>query len=326
MDLRFQRQQSPRDLAVKFTETLTPSGMLPEPPKTRAGKSLALYSRSRKAVALARIEYLPIQQAGRSLLALLVQLARGARARSWMKDETIAELLPRSGGGSYSVYHVRRWRRLLEDVGLVRSSYVKPGEAFPSGEAPDVDGGGYETGTGGNVVEVNMEALLGVAPVWRGPVRSLGWKDELEAREAVAELGAELEAAPEAAPELVEDPPPPAEGVITHAHPRVIIHAHPSRDLGSPPENHPDPVRQGAPRESSASGARVASETPSASEAPSAIAPRPRSAPESETGEHEGKKEQTARQEAPRVTAEQMRFGLEWLERRWSNGLRRPLQ
>jgi|GEM_PF-2895502 len=234
---------SPRDLALLFAETLTPSGMLPEAPRTRRGKSLALYSRSPKAVALARVEYLPIQQCGRSLLAFYVASARGARARSWWKDENIAGHLPRSGGGSYSIHHVRRWRRVLEDVGLVRSTYLRPGERLPGDEHPDEDDG-YETTTGQTVVEVNMDALLGRGPLWRGPLRGLGWQDAREAREAAEELREDVAAEAERAPAAAPPAAPETAGEGDHERTPPGDHRRtPLTDPGSPTENNHDPAR-----------------------------------------------------------------------------------
>jgi hypothetical protein len=257
------------DFAALFAKTLTPSGMLPEPlTKPRRGKpgrSLMLHSKAAKAVALWRIELLPVQQCGRSLLALLVTLGRGKRCRSWEKDETIAEQLQRSGLGSYSVPSIRRWRRVFEYVGLVRCTYVAPGGELPHKLRPDEDGGGWTTPTGQQVCEVNMDALLGLAPVWVGRVRA-GWLDAREAKAAASELrealeaearaalleddGDELEGAPlePDAPPAPPSTPAPADpgGVIIHGHGGVILHDHPFTDLGSPSENHPDPVREDA--------------------------------------------------------------------------------
>lgn len=277
---------------MMFAKTLDASGRLPEV-RTRRGRSLALYSRSRKAVALASVEYLPIQQCGRSLLAVLIQNGRGERCRSWFKDEEIAALMPRSGGKSYSRTHVRRWRRILELVGLVRSKYVAPGERFPSGTAPDVDGGGFSTRVGGNVTEVNMDAVLRLAPVWQGAAPSLGWQDAREARDAAAELRAELEAEGDgdAAEELAEALQEVAAGAVevagkgsTHGHPRVTMHGHSSTDLGSlsSRENYLDPGHAtSTPREVALAG----SETHADAGSPEAWgeppkAPEPASPPE----------------------------------------------
>ena len=195
--------------------TLSPAGMLPEPPRTKPkhgkpGKSLALHSKSAKAVALARVEYLPIQQCGRSLLAIYVQLARGQRARTWLKDETVAELLVRSGAcTTYSVPHTRRWRRILEDLGLLRTTYVRKGEPLPLGTDPDLDEG-LPSRWGQNVVEVNMDALLGLAPVWPRPMRGGGWQAAREAKAAASELRELVAKGLEACAELDADEPPAA--------------------------------------------------------------------------------------------------------------------
>jgi hypothetical protein len=262
MDPSTQRTKSPTqaDLAAMFCQHVLPGGMLPEPTtkarRDQPGRSLRLYSRNPKAVAIARCEFLPIQQAGRSLLGLLVQLGRGKNFRSWFKDETLAELLERSGLGHYSVPHLRRWRRVLEDVGLVRCLYIPPGGKLPAGKTPDVDGSGYETEVGQNVLEVNVDALLATGPLWSPRVRG-GYVDAREAKAAAAELKTKLDAEAEGRAALEEDAgealedvdtrldagPPAGEGVIIHDHPRVIIHDHPSTDPGSPTENHSDPPR-----------------------------------------------------------------------------------
>lgn len=182
---------SSRDLAVNFAATLDPTGKLP-PVQTRRGKSLAFYSRSPKAVALSRIKYLTIQQAGRVLLAFYVQVARGKKARSWFSDAEIATMLPRSGGGSYSRHHIRRWRKILEIVGFIRTIEVLPGAPLPSRENPDEDKG-FTDHAGRLVVEVNLAACAGLEAVWRNVVRG-GWQEDRDAREAAEELRAELEA------------------------------------------------------------------------------------------------------------------------------------
>ena len=69
----------------------------------------------------------------------------------------------------YSKHHVRRALRQLVAAGLVRCDRIQPGECFPDKDAPDVDGGGMETQRGGNVVEINVDALLGRGPVWLPP-------------------------------------------------------------------------------------------------------------------------------------------------------------
>ena len=238
------------DLAVKFSETLSPGGMVPEPRRParrgKPGASLTLHSRNAKTAAERRVEFLPIQQGGRSLLAFFVQMGRGKAHRSWWKDESIAEVLPRSAGGSYSVQHVRRWRYVLALCGLIRCDYVAPGGALPDAEAPDADTG-LETETGQMVVSVNMEALLGLGPVWDAPARG-GYLDAREAKAAAVELREELETEAAARAALEPDAPPleaanPPEGVIMGDHPRVIFQDHPFTDLGSPSENNPDPAR-----------------------------------------------------------------------------------
>lgn len=236
---------------MMFFQSLDPTtGKLPEPRRRGrdgrpgTGASLMVHSKNPKHVALARVEHLPIQQCGRSLLAIYIQHGRGKRCRSWNNDETIADLLPRSGGGSYSVYHVRRWRRVLEDMGLIRGTWVKPNEAFPHRDRPDVDGGGLSTESGGRIVEVNLEALVGLRAPWPRPQRGLGWQDAREAREAAAELRDELEAEPEpAAAQAAIEAAPEGGGVITSADGRVITRAHSSSDLSFASQNYPDPDR-----------------------------------------------------------------------------------
>ena len=258
-----------------------PSGMLPEP--TRNGKSLALYSRSPKAVATWRGELLPLQQGARSVLALLIARGRGKRYRSWLYAETMAELLPRSGVVEhYSVQHVYRGLRQLHAAGLIRWKVVKPGETFPAGATPDVDGGGVFSESGGKVYEVNMDALCGRGLVWRveaSPTptpRALLDDDDaadVEAIAAVAELRAELEATPP--PEALATPSASPEGVIIHGRGGVIIHDRPSLDLGSPSENNSDPAcATSTPRERLAYGSRTPADAGSRHEGdPSRTAP-----------------------------------------------------
>ena len=93
------------------------------------------------------------------------------------------------GRAAYSVFSVRRAVQQLEDAGLVRCSWVKPGDTFPHPKAPDVDGGGERAYEGGRVREVNIAALLGDAPVWAAPVRRKV-ADRREVRAALEELRA----------------------------------------------------------------------------------------------------------------------------------------
>ena len=222
-------------LAVTFTESLSASGMLPEPRRPsrkpgQLGASLMLHGRNRKAIALARVKLLPFQQGGRQLLAFFVQMGRGKGHRSWWKDEHIAEVIPRSGGGSYSVQTVRRWRRVLDACGLIRCTYVPPGGVLPDAHNPDLDAG-LETETGQTVVSVNMDALLGLAPVWEARPRAGGYLDAREAKAAALELREELEEEAAARAALEPDAPPedpgdPPEGVIMGDPGRVIIGDH----------------------------------------------------------------------------------------------------
>jgi hypothetical protein len=265
-----------------FLETLDPTtGRIPEPVTPKRGRfggsSLAVFSRNRKHRAIARVELFGLWQCCRMLLTLYINYGRGERCRSWRSDESLAEMMARSGMGTYSVHHVRRCRRLLEDLGLVRSTYVPPHSHhgcagadkcksghFPATGAPDADGGGLRTKCGGNVVEVNLAAILSEGPLWPGPMREMGWQDAREAREnadpapaAEPSSGPHLVAldggrgpgdaleehdqADAAAPETT--PPAAAEdlgassgGVSIHDHGGVIMDAHPC-DLGSPSGN-----------------------------------------------------------------------------------------
>lgn len=211
--------------------------MLPEP-RTATGKPLRLYSRSPKASALARIKFLPLLPAARSMLELLVHLGRGKRCRSWEFVETMVESLFRSnlaGQGAtrnfeetYSVQHARRVLRQLYVVGLVRWVHVLPGGTFPRGETPDEDGGGRSAGNhGGNVYEVNMDALLGVGPVWTPAVRLV--------EEPPATVDSDVE-------EGAEDPEPDGDRLITCAQPRVITSDH-SSESPTPSALSLDPER-----------------------------------------------------------------------------------
>lgn len=271
------RPQNSRSHAIMFRQSLDPTtGRIPEPRTPKRGRfggtSLAVFSRDRKRAALGEIDHFGLWQGARLLLRLYVQYGRGTRCRSWRSDRAWAEIMARSGLGTYSIAHVRRCRRDLEDIGLVRSVAVTPHSHhgcagadrcksghFPSAKAPDVDGGGVRANVGGRVVEVNLAAILREGALWEGPLREMGWQDAREAREAgqdapsaapaaaepprlVALPGGrqddeELEAAAIAtAAELAEDAgdlgPPP----IMDDHGGVIMDAH-SCDLGSPSEN-----------------------------------------------------------------------------------------
>ena len=207
------------------------SGMLPER-LTRRGRSSTLYTSSPKARALARASDLALQACTRATLAFLVKVGRGKRWRSWYSAEQIADLLPRSAEmPNYSKHHVRRAIRQLGAAGLARCVRVKPGECFPDKDTPDLDGGGIETDQGGNVIELNVDALLGRGPVWlpappQAPQPAVGDDDGLEGP-------------PETFPGLPERPvepnPAPASGpsgevlgeverVIIDDAGRVIIH------------------------------------------------------------------------------------------------------
>jgi hypothetical protein len=319
------RRQSNRDLAAMFLETLDPTtGWIPQPMTPKRGRyggtSLAVFSRNPKHRAIARVEFFPLWQCCRMLLTLYINFGRGERCRSWRSDESIAELMARSGMGTYSVHHVRRCRRLLEDLGLIRSTYVAPHSHYgcagadkckaghwPSSRAPDVDGGGLRARSGGNVVEVNLTAILSMGPLWEGPLREMGWQDarercehdeppaapasgpQLVALDGGGGLVDELEdddqaeaAAPAIAPPA--DPASAPEGGIMDAHGGVITDAHPC-DLGSPPGNlsrDPGAATSIAPRaralpgtDTPAHAGGFESETHAALEAARAVQPAP---------------------------------------------------
>ena len=257
---------SARHLAMQFrSSALDPTtARLAAPVSKRRGRyggvSLAVHSRSRKEQARARVALLPLWQGCRMLLALYIQLGRGARCRSWWSDRHIAEEMNRSGKGTYSVDHVRRCRRLLEDVGLVRSTYVAPHSHygcadkcpcghFPNPKAPDVDGGGARAPKGGRVVEVHLAGILGAAALWEGPLREMGWADAREARELAGE-GQAPESRPDPIPQRPERPET-EHGEAAAAHcaevqrvgmdgqGRVGMDAH-SCDLGSASQNASD--------------------------------------------------------------------------------------
>lgn len=165
------------------------------------GQSLEVFSRCRKRRAHGRVKLLPLWPCARLLLALYIDLGTGKRCRSWRSDRSIVEILRRSGLGCYSLAHVRRCRKLLEDLGLIRSLYVPPhyvgacrsdgpckGGHFPAKDAPDVDGGGKRASKGGKVIEVHVAGILGEADLWEPPTRQTGWQDAREAREAAREL------------------------------------------------------------------------------------------------------------------------------------------
>lgn len=288
------RRQSNRDLASMFLETLDPTtGRIPEPRTPKRGRyggtSLAVFSRNRKHRAIARVELFGLWQCCRMLLTLYINYGRGERCRSWRSDESLAELMARSGMGTYSVHHVRRCRRLLEDLGLIRSTYVPPHSHhgclgadrcksghFPASGAPDVDGGGLRARYGGNVVEVNVAAILSEGPLWAGPLREMGWQDarerlehdepppaspapssgpQLVALDGGRGDGVELEdddqaEAAAAAPSSPAAAAPAPERVSMDDHGGVIMDAH-SCDLGSPPGNlsdDPGPATSIGPR------------------------------------------------------------------------------
>lgn len=273
---------------------LLASGMLPER-LTRRGRSTTLCTSSPKAKALARASDLALQACARAVLAFLVKMGRGKRCRSWFTADQIAELLPRSSHVScYSVHHVRRALRQLAAAGLIRTVRIDPGECFPHKDKPDVDGGGLQTHRGGNVYEVNLEALLGRGPIWLPPppeppsipdldddgaedMRAPSFPglapsrvDAPMASQVVDQVEAEQHAAtPQAgAPELaiepaVEAPAALARGVI-HDAGRVIIHAATSDPCSPSPKEKkidPAPPKRDAPPAAPASDA---SETPSA--------------------------------------------------------------
>ena len=78
------KRQSSRDLAVMFQRTLDPTtGRIPEPRSPKRGRyggaSLAVYSRSRKHRAIARVELLGLYQCARMFLTLAINLGRGDR-------------------------------------------------------------------------------------------------------------------------------------------------------------------------------------------------------------------------------------------------------
>jgi hypothetical protein len=149
-----------------------PSGMLP--PIVSGDVSLEVFNRSPKHRAMNRSDYFRLQACARAVLRFLIARGRGKRMRSWWSARRIAAAIPRSGlVTAYSVHHVRRAIKQLEDAGLVRCTIVRAGERFPRGETPDVDGGGELAYEGGRVREVNMPALLGEGPVWDAPVRRL---------------------------------------------------------------------------------------------------------------------------------------------------------
>lgn len=242
------------------------TGMIPEP-RTRGtirkpeGTSLELYTRSRKARAMARADHLPRRQCYRSVLRFLVKFGRGDRCRSWCSAEYIAKAIPKSGiGERYSKEHVRRELVLMELDGITRSVGVRPGERFPHPERPDLDGGGEASYQGGRVREVNIGALLGAAPVWPARarrVRSQPASDfaDVEGTDPEASAaGAQLrglvglaaledgdgqgvgEDAPAGRVEPAAGEPPAAEA---SDHQCQGASDHPCRpDLGSPTENH----------------------------------------------------------------------------------------
>ena len=149
-----------------------PSGMLP--PIVSGDCSLEVFTRTHKHRAMNRSDYFRLQACARAVLRFLIARGRGKRCRSWWSARRIAAAIPRSGlVAAYSVHHVRRAIKQLEDAGLVRCTIVRAGERFPRGETPDVDGGGELAYEGGRVREVNMAALLGEGPVWDAPVRRL---------------------------------------------------------------------------------------------------------------------------------------------------------
>jgi len=165
------------------------------------GQPLEVFTKCRKRKANGRVKLLPLWPCARLLLMLYVDLGNGKRCRSWRSDRSLVEILRRSGLGCYSLAHVRRCRRLLEDLGLIRSLYVPPhyvgscradgpckGGHFPAKGTPDVDGGGKRASKGGKVIEVNVPGILGEADLWEGPPRQSGWQDAREAREAAREL------------------------------------------------------------------------------------------------------------------------------------------
>jgi len=264
------RRQSSRDHAIMFLESLDPTtGLVPEPRTPKRGRyggtSLRVFSPNRKYRAIAAIEHLRLWQCCRSLLRLYAKLGRGERCRSWRSDRAIAEILARSGLGNYSIHHVRRCRRLLEDIGLIRSTEVRPHSHhgcagadrcksghFPSAAAPDVDGGGLLAKSGGLVVEVNLAAILGEGPRWDGPVREMGWQDARDARDAsdevakpeastagasaLEDLGGDAIEGAASSPAAAADPIGAPGGVIIGAQGGVITGAH-SCDLGFPSGN-----------------------------------------------------------------------------------------
>lgn len=241
-----------------------PSGMLP--PLCSRDTSLECFSRSPKHRAMHRCDFLPLQACARAVLRFLIARGRGKRCRSWWSARRIAESLPRSGKiRAYSTVHVRRALTQLEDAGLVRAVTVRPGERFPRGEAPDVDGGGELAYEGGRVREVNMGALLGDEQLWEPPVRRLrlvsqpasAFADvegtDPEASAAVAALRGVMALEREAA----ERGEAAAEPSGASDHPCVGASDHPCRtDLGSPTENHHDPGRA-APEHASPAATRT---------------------------------------------------------------------
>jgi hypothetical protein len=201
------RVQSYRDVVLMFLAFLDPVTHRIPVPRTPVrdngygGQSLEVFSRCRKRRAQGRIKLLPLWPCARLLLALYVDIGTGKRCRSWRSDRSIVEILRRSGLGCYSLAHVRRCRKLLEDLGLIRSLYVPPhyvgacradgpckGGHFPAKDAPDVDGGGKRASKGGKVIEVHVAGILGEADLWEPPPRQTGWQDAREAREAAREL------------------------------------------------------------------------------------------------------------------------------------------
>jgi hypothetical protein len=215
------------------------SGLLPER-RTRRGRSSTLFTSSPKARALARASDLALQACTRAVLAFLIKMGRGKAWRSWSSAEQIAELLPRSAEmPQYSKHHVRRAIRQLVAAGLVRCIRVQPGECFPDKDSPDLDGSGYETQRGGNVVEINIDALLGRGPVWLPPPPAPPSQPSAEDDDA--------EGPAEAFPGLpaVPSPSPKRDGVssereIIHDAGRVITDDDPSDP--SPPVSNFDPT------------------------------------------------------------------------------------
>lgn len=223
-----------------------------------------LHTRSPKAAAIWRLEFLPLWQGARSVLRLLIMRGRGKRFRSWLYTTNMAKLLPRSGiVEHYSVEHVRRVLVLLQKYGLIRWVEVPQGGSFPASAAPDVDGGGKLCPCGGKVYEVNVDALLGRAPVWMPPERALPvgrpslaeieetWAAEERAeaegvteddREALAELAGSASSAP---PVAVAELAPLTRPMLIHGE-GGSDHADRHRsDLGSPTENNSrDPERE----------------------------------------------------------------------------------